>query len=114
MASDGSDDVFDLLVARCFPHEMNLREMLEVAPDRVSIKLFDPEGEDIAPTALLAGDGSPLKRKDRPSCGAKIGGGKAGDFGAAGLGRQGEVGLDHGQNLLLRLGLSIRASSRSA
>lgn len=44
--------VFDLLVARCFPHEMNLREMLEAALDRVSIKLFDPEGESIAPTAL--------------------------------------------------------------
>src|SRR5208337_295062 len=44
--------VFDLLVARCFPHEMNLREMLEAALDRVSIKLFDPEGEGIAPTAL--------------------------------------------------------------
>jgi hypothetical protein len=44
--------VFDLLVARCFPHAMNLREMLEVALDRVSIKLFDPEGEGIAPTAI--------------------------------------------------------------
>ena len=44
--------VFDLLVARCFPHSMNLREMLEVALDRVSVKLFDPEGEGIAPIAI--------------------------------------------------------------
>ena len=44
--------VFDLLVARCFPHNMNLRDMLEAALDRVSIKLFDPEGEGITPTAI--------------------------------------------------------------
>jgi hypothetical protein len=44
--------IFDLLVARCFPHKMNLREMLETALDRVSIKMFDPDGEGIAPTAL--------------------------------------------------------------
>ncbi len=44
--------VFDLLVARCFPDKMNLREMLEAALDRKSIKLFDPEGEGIAPIAL--------------------------------------------------------------
>jgi hypothetical protein len=44
--------IFDLLVARCLPHKMNLREMLEAALDRVSIKIFDPEGEGIAPTAL--------------------------------------------------------------
>jgi hypothetical protein len=31
---------------------MNLREMLEVALDQVSIKLFDPEGEGIAPIAI--------------------------------------------------------------
>jgi len=31
---------------------MNLREMLEVALDRVSIKIFDPEGEGIAPIAI--------------------------------------------------------------
>jgi hypothetical protein len=37
--------VFDLLVARCYPSGMNLREMLESALDRVSIKLFDPDGE---------------------------------------------------------------------
>jgi hypothetical protein len=49
--------VFDLLVARCFPHEMNLRDMLEAALDRVSIKLFDPEGEGIAPTALPRSSG---------------------------------------------------------
>jgi hypothetical protein len=44
--------VFDLLVARCFPDRMNLREMLEDALDRVSIKLFDPVGEGIAPIAI--------------------------------------------------------------
>ncbi len=44
--------VFDLLVARCFPAKMNLREMLEAALDRVAIKLFDSEGEGITPTAL--------------------------------------------------------------
>jgi hypothetical protein len=44
--------VFDLLVARCFPHHMNLRDMLDEALDRVAIKLFDPEGEGIAATAL--------------------------------------------------------------
>jgi hypothetical protein len=31
---------------------MNLREMLDVALERGSIKLFDPEGEGIVPTAL--------------------------------------------------------------
>lgn len=44
--------VYDLLVARCFPEGMNLRDMLEAALDRVAIKLFDPEGEGIAPIAL--------------------------------------------------------------
>lgn len=44
--------VFDLLVARCYPNGMNLREKLELALDRVSIKLFDPEGESIAPIAI--------------------------------------------------------------
>ena len=44
--------VFDLLVARCYPSGMNLREMLELALDRVAIKLFDPEGEGIAPIAI--------------------------------------------------------------
>jgi hypothetical protein len=44
--------VFDLLVARCFPSGMNLRDMLEAALDRVAIKLFDPEGEGIAPIAI--------------------------------------------------------------
>ena len=39
---------------------------------------------------------------------------EAGDLGAGGLGRQGRFGLVHGQKLLLRFGLSIRASSRSA
>jgi hypothetical protein len=34
-----------LLVARCFPHKMNLREMLETAVERPSIKFFDPDGE---------------------------------------------------------------------
>ncbi|MGO9485886.1 MAG: DUF262 domain-containing protein [Rhodomicrobium sp.] len=44
--------VFDLLVARCFPHSMNLRDMLEAALERPSIKRFDPAGEGIAPTAI--------------------------------------------------------------
>jgi hypothetical protein len=44
--------VFDLLVARCFPDKMNLREMLDAALDRVFIKFFDPEGEGIAPIAI--------------------------------------------------------------
>jgi hypothetical protein len=44
--------VFDLLVARCFPHGMNLREMLEAALDRVSIRMFDSTGEGLASTAL--------------------------------------------------------------
>jgi len=44
--------VFDLLVARCYPDNMNLRDKLDVALDRVSIKLFDPEGEGIAPVAI--------------------------------------------------------------
>ena len=44
--------MFDLLVARCYPSGMNLREKLELALDRVSIKLFDAEGEGIAPIAI--------------------------------------------------------------
>jgi hypothetical protein len=44
--------VFDLLVARCFPHSMNLRDMLEAALERQSIKRFDPSGEGIAPTSI--------------------------------------------------------------
>jgi hypothetical protein len=45
--------VFDLLVARCYPHGMNLREMLQEAlEDQLAIKLFDPDGEGIAPIAL--------------------------------------------------------------
>jgi hypothetical protein len=44
--------VFDLLVARCFPEDMNLRDMLDAALDKVFIKFFDPEGEGIAPIAL--------------------------------------------------------------
>jgi hypothetical protein len=44
--------VFDLLVARCFPESMNLRDMLDAALDRVFIKFFDPEGEGIAPIAI--------------------------------------------------------------
>jgi hypothetical protein len=44
--------VFDLLVARCYPSGMNLREMLEEALDRVAIKLFDPSGEGITPIAI--------------------------------------------------------------
>ena len=44
--------VFDLLVARCFPHSMNLRDMLETSLERPSIKRFDPSGEGIAPTAI--------------------------------------------------------------
>jgi hypothetical protein len=44
--------IFDLLVARCFPSNMNLRDMLEAALDRVSIKIFDSNGEGITPTAI--------------------------------------------------------------
>ena len=44
--------VFGLLVARCYPYKVNLREKLEAALDRTSIKLFDPEGEGIAPVAI--------------------------------------------------------------
>jgi hypothetical protein len=44
--------VFDLLVARCFPENMNLRDMLDTALDRVFIKFFDPDGEGIAPIAI--------------------------------------------------------------
>jgi hypothetical protein len=44
--------VFDLLVARCYPEGMRLRDMLDLALDRVSIKLFDPEGEGIAPISI--------------------------------------------------------------
>ena len=44
--------VFDLLVARCFPEKMNLRDMLDTALDRVFIKFFDPDGEGIAPIAI--------------------------------------------------------------
>ena len=44
--------VFDLLVARCFPHKVNLRDMLEAACDRPFVKLFEPKGEGIAPIAL--------------------------------------------------------------
>lgn len=44
--------VFDLLVARCFPNKMNLRDMLEASLDRTWIRLFDPIGEGLAPTAL--------------------------------------------------------------
>jgi hypothetical protein len=44
--------VFDLLVARCYPANINLRDKLDIALDRVSIKLFDPEGEGIAPVAI--------------------------------------------------------------
>lgn len=44
--------VFDLLVARCYPYNMNLREKLDVAVGRVSIKFFDPDGEGVAPVAV--------------------------------------------------------------
>jgi hypothetical protein len=44
--------VFDLLVARCYPYEMNLRDKLEAALEKVFIKRFDPEGEGITPTAI--------------------------------------------------------------
>ena len=44
--------VFDLLVARCFPENMNLRDMLDAALDKVFIKFFDPDGEGIAPIAI--------------------------------------------------------------
>jgi hypothetical protein len=54
--------VFDLLVARCFPHKMNLREMLETAVERPSIKFFDPDGEGIAPIALPENCGFKGKR----------------------------------------------------
>jgi hypothetical protein len=44
--------VFDLLVARCFPNGMNLRDMLEGSLDRQWIRSFDPSGEGLASTAL--------------------------------------------------------------
>ena len=44
--------VFDLLVARCFPQGMNLRDMLEAALDHASIRRFDATGEGLASTAL--------------------------------------------------------------
>jgi hypothetical protein len=44
--------VFDLLVARCYPYEMNLRDKLDAALDKVFIKRFDPDGEGITPIAI--------------------------------------------------------------
>jgi len=44
--------VFDLLVTRCFPQGMRLRDMLEAALDRASIRRFDSTGEGLASTAL--------------------------------------------------------------
>ena len=44
--------VFDLLVARCFPSEHEFARYARGCFRYVSIKLFDPEGEGIAPIAL--------------------------------------------------------------
>jgi hypothetical protein len=45
--------VFDLLVARCFPHEIKLRDMLEdTLSSKTMIKKFDPDGEEICVTAI--------------------------------------------------------------
>jgi hypothetical protein len=40
------------MVARCYPYEMNLRDKLDAALDRVFIKHFDPDGEGITPIAI--------------------------------------------------------------
>src|SRR5262249_9393665 len=44
--------VFDLLVARCFPHDVRLRDWLQAALERPLIRRFDETGDDLCVTTL--------------------------------------------------------------